>query len=160
MTKQNKICIGILMTALFIQFNATAQQQFVGNWKIAAEQSDFGGLDSTVAAPFWIDIKINDSLVVSRKFKDQKTVREVLFFGAKDLETFANGNTLKKARVNWSEDKKRLLFSWYFEVGGNEWHYSRTEAWSLSENGKILTIDRITILPEKTDKVKAVYIRE
>lgn len=158
----NKLTM-IALIVCGIQSTVFAQQKtFNGKWKIVAEQSDFGGLEQKNAAPTEIDVNIiSDSIVVNRYFGKEQSFKESLLFGVNALETLSpDGNTLRKSKVNWSVDRKRLSFDWYYEVSGNEWQYTRHETWSISEDGKNLTVDRVTILSEKTDKVKAVYQKQ
>jgi len=153
--------IGLICIMLLVcQFKLIAQNSnFTGKWKVMIDSSDFGGLPQKTAAPSMIEVKLTgDSVAVSRTFGEEGAMGETLQFAASQKEVLSpDGNTLRKSKVSWSKDKKYIIFDWLYEVGGNEWHYTRTETWNLSADGKTLTIDRITILPEKTDKVKAVY---
>jgi len=154
------ICVCLLLVA---RGQALAQDSpYSGKWKLISDRSDLGQLPEKVAAASFVEvIIIKDTISVKRSFLTDGAFEETLRFEGQEKESFSpDGNTLRKSKVNWSKDKKAIVFDWYYEVGGNEWHYTRTETWNLSEDGKILTVDRITVMPEKTDKVKAVYQKQ
>lgn len=132
-----------------------------GKWVIDKNDSDFGGLSPAIAAPVKISTSIvKDSIVVSRLFEGKELATEKLKFSDEAIESFPDGNTKRLASVKYSDDKKSVVFDMHYEVNGKEWEYHRTETWKLSLDGKELTVERVTTLPNKVDKVRAVYTKE
>jgi len=154
----------MLMAMALLSFNISSFAQikgYSGIWKIDTERSDFGELEKDRGAPQSMVVNLmGDSISVVRSFGDKAPYVDVLTFGAVHKEEVTpDGNTLRKTKVKWSKDKSVLIFDWDYEVGDNEWRYTRTETWSLSSDGKELIVFRVTTLPGKTDKVNAVYVR-
>ncbi|WP_256005326.1 hypothetical protein [Pedobacter deserti] len=152
-----KMLIVAAMLVVIGSLGSVAQvNSFSGKWSVDSTASDFGGLAADIAAPKIIVVSsVKDSLVVTRTFGAKEPFRESLKIDGSPVETIPNGNTLKVASVK--KDGRAIVFNWHYEMNGNEWRYERTENWALSPDGKTLTIDRITTMSDKIDRVKAVY---
>jgi hypothetical protein len=72
------------------------------------------------------------------------------------------GTTVSRT-LAWSEDGKIITISSKYKVHQeNEaaWEYTRTETYALAGDGKTLTLDRISVTPQGTEKVKAIYDKQ
>lgn len=149
----------VFLTGGVIISSALAQSNlFSGSWKIIKEKSNFGNVDPKVAAPETMMIATaGDSVIVSRTFDGKEAFSERFKIDAPDFETEIDKNTVKIARVNFDKSTKQLVFKSSYEVNGAQFIYSRNETWKI--NGKELQIERITTMPDKVDRVKAVYVK-
>nr|WP_294873633.1 hypothetical protein [uncultured Pedobacter sp.] len=158
--KSIRVTVLIFVMIYFSKPSIAQQSTFSGSWGLNKEKSDLGGLGVDIAAPKVIEVLVKgDSITVKRTFADKQPFIEALISGGKEVETLPDGNLLKRAKVQYVKDKPEIIFNWYYEVSGNQWNYKRVENWSISEEGKLLTIERITTLPDKIDKVLAVYLK-
>ena len=152
----------ILLLGIVVSSYVFAQQKnFSGTWKIELEKSDLGGLAADVAAPKSIQVVANiKTITVKRIFGSDEPNTLTLNFSGEQVEKIStDGNTLAITHIE-KEKSNILIFKTHYEVGGKEWEYDRKETWILSADGKLLTVERITTLPDKVDKVRAVYERE
>lgn len=142
---------------IFIGIQASAQSaKFISRWQIIKGQSDFGGLEEKIAAPNTIKLAMNaDSLFVYREFAQMPVLEERLKIGAPDVETLVDQKTLKLSGVNWDKKANQFIFRATYEINGAQWVYWRTETWKVK--GELLEVQRTTIMPDKVDRVKAVY---
>jgi hypothetical protein len=155
-----RVLIAGLMLLMLDSANSFAQiNKFSGNWMIDNSKSDVSGLSFDLAAPKKLVVSlIDDSIAVIRTFAGKEPSKQILKFNDTSLEDLPERNILRLSSVK--ADKTSISFKWHYEINGNEWRYDRTEQWSLSNDGKLLTIDRMTTLPDKVDKVKAVYNKQ
>lgn len=150
--------IAIIAAASIVSSASAQVKSFAGSWKIVKERSDFGNIDPKVAAPELMTLKeIQDSIAVSRKFDGKESVWEGFMLNAPDVEIMLDKNTLKIARAYFDKKEKKLVFKGTYEVNGAQFVYWRTESWKLV--GQELQIERTTVLSDKVDRVKAVYVK-
>lgn len=143
-------------------FSCMAQNAgFSGQWTLDRQQTHFGGLEEKVAAPFRLEVRnAIDTLFVLR-YVSEDVIRQNLPKSGKDIERItSDGNTLVIEKLKKKDSPTELCLVSEYEVGGNEWRYHRQEDWRLSKDGKVLTIVRVTTLPDKVDKVIAVYTKK
>jgi hypothetical protein len=156
-----------LTVAVFILFGFTEQNavKFSGHWKINLMASYFGDLESNSAAPTSIDVEQNDIRIkIERTFAGKSSSSETLLFNGdktiQNIDTSSTRKSVKQASLKWSDDGENLILLSEYNVNDNvhgQWQYHRTERWRLSSKNNVLTIDRVTVLPDHTDSVRAVY---
>lgn len=167
MKKINKITLtgfSALLIWLVTAFTSVqTKSDLSGKWAIDKEKSDFSGLPSKRAAP--VSIKIvqkTDSMRIERLFEDLPLNVETYSFDGRALELTYPGTVVTRVLTWGGEGKAATIASKYkmTEENGDTWEYTRTEIYSLADGDKTLILERTTVAPDATEKVKAVYRRQ
>lgn len=136
-------------------------KNFNGTWILLKDKSNFGGLEVKKAAPNLITVLIKaDSIITIRVFSDSLTFQERWRIDGSDVESMTSPNTLKISNVSLQPKTGAITIQATYETNGAESVYWRTEEWDLISNGKELRMKRTTVLPNKVDRVVAVYRRK
>jgi hypothetical protein len=136
---------------------------FSGDWKLNEGKSELGQFGGRMAAK---KIKLDgqtESLAVQRFSVGQDgaeiTTSEKLTFDGKATESTVFGGSKKSAVAKWSDDGKALNVNSTinFERDGQAIEIKITEKWTLSEDGKSLTIESTSNSSFGTNTMKLVY---
>ncbi|MBN8857023.1 MAG: hypothetical protein J0H29_01470 [Sphingobacteriales bacterium] len=158
-----------LFAFALLYINGYSQKNnFGGNWKLDIAHSDFGGQIPGQAAPKTIVIALlKDSLQLERDFEGSGVTKEVLPLNSKPITIdLSKGavKTKKETALEKSTDDHQIVIHSTYTVDDQDgsgqarhWQYTRTETYRLSEDKSTLTLERITVVPDRTDVIKAVY---
>lgn len=153
----------IAATALFSFTQKADPANLGGQWKLNESKSELGEFGGRMAAK---SIKIDqraDGVTITRNvttFQGEETTRtENLTFDGKEVESAGGfGNAVRKSSAKWSADQKQLIVSYSISFGDNE--FKGTETFSLSADGKTLTIQTTSAGPQGDNTTKAVYDKQ
>lgn len=150
-----------------IMFTAITSGAFAGNidfsgdWKLNESKSTLGQFNRAAKT---MKIQGNvESIAIQRvstnRAGEAVTTDEKLTFDDKETETTVFGNSKKKSKAKWSDDGKKLTVksSIAFDRNGQTMEIKTTEVWTLSDDGKTLTIDSTTESTQGTNTTKMVY---
>lgn len=153
---------------LLIATNVFAQKTgFSGTWVINEDKSEFAGQPLNV---MFRKLKVQqkkDSLIIegfrfSENSVSNSTVTSYPFNGDNVTTILANKRKMT-AFIHWSDDGKILTrySSYSFHDKPVEVDYKSKESWSLTDNGKMLTVNRIFTLNNGSNyTIKAVYEKD
>jgi len=144
----------------FAAINANATD-FSGEWKLNESKSNLGQFGRAAKT---LKIQGNvENIAIQRISTNQAgeavTTDEKLTFDDKETESTVFGNNKKKSKAKWSDDGKKLNVksTIVFERNGQSMEIKTTETWTLSDDGKTLTIDSTSESSRGTNTTKLVY---
>jgi hypothetical protein len=160
--KNNAMMLSIILLFMVGKTMAqSAKTDLTGAWKINMAKSDLGKTPVATAAPTTMDITQSDESIEFKRSFPGMTATETFPFDGQAVEsTIPPRNDHKTSSVKWSDDKNTIIVSQKYKVakeGKDPWEWSRTEKYYLSDNGKTLILERVSVLPDRTETVKAVY---
>lgn len=160
-----RVCLKLLIVSMILVVNVKSgfsqSQKYNGIWILVKEKSDLGGIDAKIAAPNIMEIVLKpDSLINKRVFNDSLTYIDRWKIGAPDTESISSENTVRFSRVSMQSKTGPITIWNTYETNGAERVFWRTEEWDLISNGNELRMKRTTTLPDKVDRVVAIYRRE
>ena len=155
--------------SLSISYAQAQQTNFSGKWLINESQSSFGNRDK-LAVFKQLDIKQSTAQldVTGTRFDDvpagtdKSTNTKYITDGSKQTSILPNKRTMT-ATVNWSKDGKTITRSSdYSEPNDPDTKsYESKEVWSLSADGRHLTLDRtINYSAGEPTVIKAIYDKQ
>lgn len=158
----------LFTTVIFIlSVFTSARSQKIGDdisgmWVINTEKSDFGIFTPEKGAAKEIKITLKkDSMEAERKFASSISKDSHKYDGTPSMQELPD-HTKKTSTFKWIDKGRRFIVNSTYEVdnNGNPWQYKRTETYSLSEDSKFMLVERVTVIPDQTAVVKAVYERK
>jgi len=161
-----KLLTLLLAPAFLLAFTYKMDRtDFSGEWKLNETKSDLGPIASFATRTIKVDQK-DDAISIAQtrpSFNgDNVTITEVLSYDGKETETALGGNSKKKATVKWSEDGKSLVVNYVLDLdfNGQSFEVKGTETWTLSEDGKTLTIQGNSTSSQGDLSTKSVYDKQ
>jgi hypothetical protein len=138
-----------------------ANADFSGEWKLNESKSNLGQFGRAAKK---LKIQGNvESIAIQRALTNQAgeevTTNEKLTFDDKESENTVFGNAKKKSKAKWSDDGKKLTVKSTITLdrNGETMEIKSTEVWSLSDDGKTLTIETESTSSFGTNNTKLVY---
>lgn len=150
---KTKICAKFLSVILFGVFMSGStvlmaqKTNFSGSWNFNEGKSQMGEGRFRMPAPKLTITQDETTLSMEKNVKgrngEEMTLKEKYTLDGKVCENAGFMNTVKKSTVVWSADNKSITISStsVFERDGNSMEIKTTEIYSLSEDGKTLTIN-------------------
>jgi hypothetical protein len=136
-----------------------------GEWKLNESKSDLGPMQAFAARVIKINQK-SDSIAISQTSPSpngqDRTLSETWSYDGKETETTLFGNSKKKSTAKWSDDGKSLIISYILNLdfGGQAMEIKGTETWTISDDGKTLTIENNSSSSQGDLSTKAVYNKQ
>ena len=134
---------------------------FSGDWKLNESKSNLGQFNRAAKT---MKIQGNvESIAIQRvstnRAGEAVTTDEKLTFDDKETESTVFGNSKKKSKAKWSDDGKKLTVKSVivFDRNGEKMEIKTTEVWTLSDDGKTLTIESTSESPQGSNTTKMVY---
>lgn len=157
----------LLAPALFFSFTTIpVKTNYSGSWTLNENKSELGDFGGRFA-PRKIKVDQKDDAITIAKTAPSfnggdATTTETLTFDGKTTETTVFGNAIKKSTAKWSDDGQTLTVTYdiAFERNGETTEINGTEAWTLSNEGKSLTLQIASSSPQGEFSMKAVYDKE
>jgi len=138
-----------------------AGADFAGDWKLNESKSTLGQFNRAAKT---MKIQGNvESIAIQRvstnRAGEAVTTDEKLTFDDKETESTVFGNSKKKSKAKWSDDGKKLTVKSVivFDRNGEKMEIKTTEVWTLSDDGKTLTIESTSESPQGSNTTKMVY---
>lgn len=135
---------------------AMAKTDFTGTWKIVLDKSDFGPMPPPEKVEQTVEQKENDFKVNMTQVGQQGEVKMELSYSTDKATTNTFRNTPMKSTAKW--DGEKLVVVSKLEFQGNEIVIQDT--WSLSDEGKTLTMDRKLNTPQGDIEMKHVFAKQ
>ena len=163
------IALSLLITSAFaFRINETSdfyikgkKTDFSGTWKLNENKSNLGE-GSRFASSQLVVTQKEDKLTVertatNRNGEEMKFNSDYTLDGKEYEETVRNRP--RKVTANWSDDGKGITISSTskFERNGEEMVFTSKETWTLSADGKSLTVNIDTSSPRGERKMQLVY---
>ncbi len=139
---------------------------FSGTWKFNESKSELGEGRFRGAANQLIVSQSGDDLSIERvsvrSSGEEMRSTEKITLDGKECTNTVFGDRERKSTAMWSDDMKTLTITsvMVFEREGQQITVNTTENWTLSEDGKTLTIDYTSTSPRGERKNKFVYDKE
>jgi hypothetical protein len=151
-------------------FSFTAPQpaatDFSGNWKLNEGKSELGQFGTRGSASK-IEIKqTGNDVSITRHSTgfdgNEQTTTENLTADGKEVTSTVFGTAQRKATMKWADDQKSfsVTTSTSMERGGQSFSFDGKEVWSLSADGKTLTLQNTVTTPQGEFSTKAVYDKQ
>lgn len=155
--------IAALSAFIFVTTAGTlvANSDFSGEWKLNESKSNLGQF-GRAAKKLKIEGNV-ESIAIQRALTNQAgeevTSNEKLTFDDKESESTVFGNAKKKSKAKWSDDGKTLTVksTIVLDRNGETMEIKSTEVWSISADGKTLTIETESTSSFGTNNTKLVY---
>lgn len=164
MTK--KTMLYLLVSVFLLSFTVTPDKSnFSGSWKLNEGKSELG--NGGRFTPRKIKVEQKDDAITIAKTSltgggEEITSTETLTFDGKTVESTVFGNSKKKSSIKWSEDGKTstVTYTIAFERNGQTFDVNGTETWTLTDEGKSLSVTTVSTSPQGERTTKAVYDKE
>jgi hypothetical protein len=161
-----KLAIILIAPFFLLSFiSMPARTNFGGQWKLNEGKSELGEFTGFAAKSVKIEQK-EDAITITQvnSFNGEEMTRtETLTFDGKETESSGGfGNAKRKSTAKWSDDGKMLTLSYVLklEFNGETNEIKGTEKYSLSDDGKTLTLQSNTATPQGDISSKAVYDKQ
>jgi hypothetical protein len=154
------LCATLFTLAAPAAFAGT-NPDFSGEWKLNEGKSvlpQFGRAAKTLKVEGSVEAIAIQRISTNQQGEDV-TTSEKLTTDEKETESTVFGTNKKKSKTKWSDDGKKLNVKSViaFERNGQTMEIKTTEVWSLSDDGKTLTIESTTESTRGTSTTKLVY---
>lgn len=158
-----KTTLILMVLALFYPIRNLAQEQTVkSSWELDTAKSDFGGIARERAAPRLLTLAINSiKFNLSRTFPALPAESEELLTDGSELIirkpdfTVARKLSVSKDIQSYTVDSKYHMIS----SDGGTWDYTRKETYTIAKDKKTLLLIRVSVTPDGTETVRAIYNR-
>jgi hypothetical protein len=161
-----KISIFLIASVFVLSFiSMPAPANFGGQWKLNEGKSELGQFAGFAAKSVKVEQK-EDAITITQvnEFNGEEMTRtETLTFDGKEIESAGGfGNAKRKSSAKWSDDGKILTVTFVlkFEFNGETNEIKGTEKYSLSDDGKALTLQSNSAGPQGEISSKAVYDKQ
>ncbi|MGB2714909.1 MAG: hypothetical protein WBC51_12060 [Vicinamibacterales bacterium] len=152
------LLIGVLFSALPGQ---GSKPNFTGKWTLDVAKSDFGQFPPPESIVHVIEHK-EPSIKITTHSKSQmgemSAEHNLTTDGKEHLNKMRVMNTDQEVKVAGKWDGDKLATSWGFEGQGGRVEFS--DSWSLSEDGKVLTLVRVAKSSQGEFTLRTVYNRQ
>jgi len=162
---QKVLSLVLISTFLFAFTLKNYKTNFSGSWKLNESKSELGQFAQFAVRTIKADQK-EESITVTRTSPsfngDEMTISETLSYDGKETETTVLENSKRKSTAKWSDDGKTLNVNYVLllEFNGQSMEIKGTEAWTLSDDGKNLTVQINSSSPQGEFSSKAVYDKQ
>jgi len=161
---KKSVVLALVSIALF-SFRMIAPANFSGTWSLNEGKSDLGQFGARgVATKIVVDQK-TDAVTITRSstsFQGEPvTLTETLAEG-KEVSGNWVGTSKRKATLKWAADQQSFTISSVitFEMNGNSFDLKGTEVWTVSTDGKALTLANTVTTPQGEFSIKALYDKQ
>jgi hypothetical protein len=143
-----------------------APADFSGTWKLNEGKSELGQFGARGAASTIEIRQTGGDLSITRHSTgfqgEAQTSTENLTADGKEATSTVFGSAQRKASMKWSDDQKtfNVTSSISMERGGQSFTFDGKESWSLSADGKTLTLQNTITTPQGEFSTKAVYDKQ
>lgn len=148
---------------LFSFTTLTYKTDFSGSWSLNEGKSELGDFGDRFAARKIKAEQKDDAITIAKTATnfngEEVTNTETLTFDGKTSETTGFANSKKKSTVKWSDDGQSMAISYTiaFDRGGQTMEIKGTETWTLSADGKTLSVQVSSSSAQGDFSMKAMY---
>ncbi|MBV9986769.1 MAG: hypothetical protein JO301_03770 [Chitinophagaceae bacterium] len=155
----------LLMSLAFLGFR-TAPADFSGTWALNEGKSELGQFGSRGAPSKIVVAQKADAILITRTVMsfqgEASNYDENLTFDGKEVENTLFGAAKRKSTVKWAADQQSLTvnYSMVFGQGDRTFELKGTETWTVSADGKTLTVANTASTPQGEFSTKMVYDKQ
>jgi hypothetical protein len=136
----------MLVILLFVSASAIAQSNFSGTWSLDEKKSNLGDVPFRIASDKIVIEQDKDAITMQRTGQGPNGVFEIkdrFTFDGKESQNQFFGESKKKSNLSWATKKLMNIKSKasFTTPEGDAMEIDINENYSLSEDGKTLTID-------------------
>ena len=142
------------------------QTDFTGTWKLNENKSELGqfggrGVPSKIVIDQRADV-ISFTKTAMNFQGEESTSTEAMTFDGKESESMVFGTSKKKSTLKWAADGKDMVISSNiaFDMNGQTFDISSVENWSLSADGKTITVSSKINTPQGEIATKSVFDKQ
>ena len=165
-TLSKRLLVLLLTPAFLFAFTPTVyKSNFSGDWKLNESKSELGEF-GRFAVRIIKASQSDESITITRTAPsfngDDMTNSETLSYDGKETETTVFENSKRKSSAKWSDDGKILTINYtlLLDFNGQTMDIKGTEAWTISDDGKNLTVQIKSSSPQGEFSWKAVYDKQ
>ncbi len=149
----------LAVSSVFFAFTI-AQTDYSGTWKLNEGKSELGQFGARSAASKIVIEQKTGAVTVTRTLATMD-VTESLVEG-KEVETTGFNNAKKKATLKWAGDGQTFVVNGVIllEMNGQSFELTTVENWSISADGKTLTLQTTVTTPQGEFSSKGVYDKQ
>lgn len=162
-----KLTALLVIPAILLSFTfAPVRSNFSGQWKLNESKSNFGDFGARLAAKAIKVEQKDDAVTISKTSTNRQgeevTRTETLTFDGKEVESTGGfGNSKRKSTAKWSDDKTLVInYTLTFERDGQTNEIKGTETWTVSDDGKTLSLKTDSSSPQGEFSTTAVYDKQ
>jgi hypothetical protein len=164
-SKIASIVICLFLASLFPSLVKAQQTNFTGNWVRDTDRTNVSEGLSVNSVPVSLAINQTSSGISIKRNSangkgEAKSYTETLSFNGSATETNPPSGLKKKASLQWAADQKTFVENASFTNNQGEGVQSNTETWSLSADGKTLTINIVIKSPDQQFTAEEVFNKE
>jgi hypothetical protein len=156
----------LLAPAFLFAFTSKIDKaNYSGEWKLNASKSELGQFEQFAVRSIKAEQK-DESIAITRiqpSFNgDDMTSTETLTFDGKEVESTIFENSKRKATAKWADDGKSLTISYtlLLDFNGQSMEIKGTDLWTVSDDGKTLTVLTKSTSAQGDFSWKAVYDKQ
>jgi hypothetical protein len=159
----------VVTSLVFVMIISTAasflKADFTGEWTLDQGKSNLGEFGAMMAAGKLSVKQEGDVITVVRNstgpMGEMVTTDKITLDGKESLSTGGMQGSTRKTTSKLSADQNSLIVSTLLNLSfdGNAFEIKGSETWTLSADGKTLTIDTTSSSPMGDNTIKAVYTK-
>lgn len=160
MKMSGKLLSAVIVSALLCSFTFL-QVSFSGTWSLNESKSELGQFGARVAATKMVVDQKADGITITRTTNGSDAA-ETLVDGKEAESTVFNGMGKRKSTIKWTADRNGFSINanTALDRNGQTMEIKSAETWSLSADGKVLTIQNNISTPQGDITTKAVYEKQ
>jgi len=157
----------LILILLFIApLTVLAQTNFSGKWNLNQEKSYFNNameMERNRAATHISIEQSKDTLHVTYQKADGTPTIYALPLNGTAVNSHLDNGSRKEDRttsLSWDNSKQKLTIKMLAKVDNGAWSYTRTDTYTLSSDGKIMTREHTAVLPDHTLQMTLIYDKQ
>jgi hypothetical protein len=155
----------IASSFLFAFTSKMDRTNFSGEWKLNESKSELGQFGRFATHTIKVDQK-DDAITITQiapafNGGDRTTTRTLTYDG-KEVETTLFGNSKMNSSIKWADDAKTFTINYtlHLDFNGQTSEVKGAETWTLSDDGKTLTLQNNSSSDQGDLSTKAVYEKQ
>lgn len=155
-----------ILMLLCTAFNTIPATNFSGTWKLNEGKSELGQFGTRASASKLVVTQQDNGVSIERTSTDfsgaEVVTTETLTNDGKKAESTVFGNSPKTSSLKWNEGSTAFTITYTinFNMNGQAFDIAGTESWTLSADGKTLTLTTKVETPNGEMTTEAVYDKE
>ncbi len=164
----SKIALLLLITVSVFSFRPAQifQTDFSGTWKLNENKSELGQFGARGVPSKMVIEQKADAISLAKtsmNFQGEEVnSTENMTFDGKESESLVFGTSKKKSTLKWSADGKEMVITSNiaFDMQGQTFDIGSVENWTLSADGKTVTISSKINTPQGEIATKSVFDKQ
>ena len=161
-----KFLLVLIAPALLLAYSiAPDRVNLTGTWNLNESKSDLGNFARFTTRKIKVEQK-DETITISKtspsRGGEDVTTTETLSYDGKESESTVFGSSKKKSTAKWSDDGTSFIVTYTvaLERNGETSNITGTETWTLTSDGKSLSLQTVSTSTQGERTTKAVYDKE